>query len=142
MTIAERQGNIFDAPDDFIFAHCISADFALGAGLTVQSQNRLGTRDELREKFRKYAWAGYGTCILTKRTLNLITKQFCYEKPSYENLWSALCKAKAICETHGYKKLAMPRIGCGIDGLNWLAVKSMVEQVFADTDVEIVVYYL
>lgn len=36
-------------------------------------------------------------------------------------------------------KLAMPRIGCGLDKLEWSKVKAIIEEVFADTDVEILV---
>jgi hypothetical protein len=35
--------------------------------------------------------------------------------------------------------LAMPRIGCGLDRLQWENVKFMIEFVFAKVDVEIVV---
>lgn len=36
-------------------------------------------------------------------------------------------------------KFAMPRIGCGLDRLQWDKVKTIIEEVFADTDVEILV---
>jgi hypothetical protein len=33
----------------------------------------------------------------------------------------------------------MPAIGCGLDRLNWDIVKYYIRQVFADTDIEILV---
>lgn len=33
MTLTEIQGNLFDAPRGWALVHCISADFALGAGI-------------------------------------------------------------------------------------------------------------
>lgn len=36
-------------------------------------------------------------------------------------------------------KLAMPRIGCGLDRLQWVKVKEIIEEVFANTNVEILV---
>ena len=37
-------------------------------------------------------------------------------------------------------KLAMPLIGCGLDRLEWDNVREIVQEVFADTNVEITVY--
>lgn len=42
--------------------------------------------------------------------------------------------------SHNVPKLAMPRIGCGLDGLNWTKVKEMVCQIFQSDAVEIAVY--
>lgn len=37
-------------------------------------------------------------------------------------------------------KLAIPRIGCGIDGLEWDKVSAVLEKVFGNEKVEITVY--
>lgn len=34
----------------------------------------------------------------------------------------------------------MPRIGCGLDGLNWSKVKEMICQIFQSDAVELVVF--
>jgi hypothetical protein len=36
----------------------------------------------------------------------------------------------------------MPKIGCGLDGLDWDIVSTLIKGVFSDTDVNIQVYYL
>lgn len=36
----------------------------------------------------------------------------------------------------------MPRIGCGLDKLEWNKVKEMIKEIFEDTDIVIEVYYL
>ncbi|XP_034667599.1 ADP-ribose glycohydrolase OARD1-like [Drosophila subobscura] len=38
------------------------------------------------------------------------------------------------------KQLAIPRIGCGIDGLEWDKVSGVLEYVFGQEQLEIVVY--
>lgn len=40
------------------------------------------------------------------------------------------------------KYLAMPKIGCGLDRLQWGKVKEIICEVFKDMDVEILVCYL
>jgi len=37
------------------------------------------------------------------------------------------------------KKLAMPRIGCGLDKLQWSMVREIIIDIFKDTDCKIVV---
>lgn len=39
-------------------------------------------------------------------------------------------------------KLAMPKIGCGLDRLNWDDVSYLIQDIFKDIDIEIRVYYL
>jgi len=38
--------------------------------------------------------------------------------------------------------IAMPKIGCGLDKLDWSKVRSIIEDIFEDVDCEIVVMYL
>ena len=40
------------------------------------------------------------------------------------------------------KKLVIPKIGCGLDRLSWDKVEPMVQEIFKDLDIEIVVCYL
>lgn len=51
----------------------------------------------------------------------------------------ALDKMKQICLKNNIKKIAMPVIGCGLDRLNWNDVSEQIKNVFANTDVEILV---
>ena len=39
----------------------------------------------------------------------------------------------------GVKKIAMPKIGCGLDRLGWVMVKHLIEQTFRDIEGEILV---
>jgi len=41
---------------------------------------------------------------------------------------------------HDVKHIAMPRIGCGLDGLVWPKVQTVLEDVFAKESIEISVY--
>jgi hypothetical protein len=44
---------------------------------------------------------------------------------------------------NGIRELAMPRIGCGMDGLNWQAVKDLLFEIFGEIyDLLINVYHL
>lgn len=50
---------------------------------------------------------------------------------------------RRLAEEHGVKKIAMPKIGCGLDRLQWPDVEARIRSVFDDTeDVEILVVML
>ena len=40
------------------------------------------------------------------------------------------------------KRIKMPKIGCGLDGLSWDKVSEIVKNIFHDMDIDIIVYYL
>ncbi len=136
--------DLFTVPEEYYLAHCISADFALGAGIAVLFCRKFDMRNKLRAKYpnylNKYIINDYkGECILEGRTFNLITKERCFHKPTYESLRMSLGKMRDICLELGITKLAMPKIGCGIDGLSWSTVSTMIQDVFKDTEIEIIV---
>lgn len=146
MTIREEQRDLFTVPTDYILVHCISADLAMGAGIAKEFARR-GVKAQLIENYRGMTEAG--DCVLTATTgwrleYNLVTKKRYWQKPTYDSLKIALINAKIYSLMIADKepkpvKLAMPRIGCGLDRLQWDKVKAIIEEVFANTNVEILV---
>ena len=49
---------------------------------------------------------------------------------------------KTLCLEQNIKKLVMPKIGCGLDKLQWNTVKENIIKIFNDTDIEILICYL
>lgn len=137
MTFVEEYRDLFTVPKEYYLCHCISADFALGAGIAVEFNKRFN----MREKLRKYhpERITRETCILIDRVLNLVTKEFYYTKPTYDSLEFALKEMYNICYENNITKIAMPTIGCGLDGLKWNKVKDTIQKVFYFTDVDILV---
>ena len=144
MTIREEQRDLFTVPTDYTLVHCISADLAMGAGIAKEFAKR-GAKAQLQ---RDYQDIEVGDCLVSDTTgwraeLNLVTKEKYWQKPTYETMRMVLEDAKWLYEevlSYGITvKLAMPRIGCGLDRLQWNKVKAIIEEVFADTDVEILV---
>lgn len=143
MILKEEQRDLFTVPKDYILVHCISADFAMGAGIAKEFARR-GVKARLIENYCGMTKAG--GCVTTATTgwrleFNLVTKEKYWQKPTYDSLKTALINARILALMNGDKpvKLAMPRIGCGLDKLEWFKVKAIIEEVFADTDVEILI---
>ena len=70
----------------------------------------------------------------------LVTKKLSTGKPILEDLVSSLEKMREHCTEHGVKCLAMPRIGCGLDRLEWRKVKPKIEEIFSGLDISITIY--
>lgn len=138
MIFREIKQDLFTVPLDYALVHCISADFALGAGIAAKFQEKYQTRDELKSKRLNYTFVS-GDCIRTgsedsRIVFNLITKPHYWNKPTYTTLYEALCVLKTAVLMRGYSKLAMPRIGCGLDKLNWIEVSKMIKMIFSDIE--------
>ena len=143
MKYIEVKQDLFKAPPDYALVHCISSDFALGAGIAIQFQKRYNTRNELRSRCPNYKFHG-GDCIGTSSkgtrvAFNLVTKKRFWNKPTYKDLEDSLYELLEMVELTGYKKLAMPKIGCGLDGLEWETVRGIIHSVFEWSNVEIMV---
>lgn len=139
LTIEHR--DLFTVPHSYTLCHCISADFALGAGI-AKKFTELGVREDLFRKYGNWEWRGEGACLYTTATtwngeFNLITKDKCYHKPTIISLGQALCAMRD--HLIGGDKIAMPKIGCGLDRLKWEDVEQMLHNVFDSQDVEILV---
>ena len=72
----------------------------------------------------------------------MITKEKYWHKPTRRSFELALEDLVDLCEQLNVHKLGMPRIGCGLDRLQWSWVKSKIEEKFANTDIDIQIRYL
>lgn len=144
MTYKEIQGDLFLLENEYYLAHCISADFKLGAGIAVEFDRRYNMAAILHTYFPNYLREFKdgnigGSCILYGKVFNLITKNRYWEKPTNITMYKALLAMKDLCLKNNIKRLAMPKIGSGLDKLKWEDVSKLIQGVFKDTDIEIVV---
>lgn len=145
MIYKEEVRDLFSVPEDYYLAHCISADFGMGKGIVVEFNKRFDMKNKLRGKY--VDWIRYwdnsgecrGDCLREGRVFNLITKRNYWSKPTYKTLTNALEHMNILCKANKIRKLAMPLIGCGLDGLKWDRVSEIIQKVFKDTDIEILV---
>lgn len=138
MTIEIIKKDLFTMEEDYYLAHCISADFALGAGIAKTFNYKYDMRSKLFGNYPNYVYRG-GDALLVDNVFNLVTKAKCFQKPTYESLTEALEMMKDKITSLTINNLAMPMIGCGLDRLQWSRVKNIIENVFVDTDINIIV---
>lgn len=152
MILTECVMDLFTVHESYYLAQCISADFAMGKGIAVEFNKRFNTRNNLRQRFPSFAkditnitgvdTSKYGSCILDGRVLNLVTKMNYWDKPTMDSMFNALSNMKLVCMQNNITRIAMPTIGCGLDGLKWYKVKELIETIFKDTQIEIIVCML
>lgn len=138
MVYKEEVRDLFTVPQGYMLAHCISADFNLGGGIAKQFCEHYDMRNRLFADYRP-DFDVVGLALQIDNVYNLVTKRYVHNSPTYENLTMALEDMKNNMVYNGRKKLAMPRIGCGLDGLNWKIVCSIIKDIFGDTNIEILV---
>ena len=152
MVMVEQQMNLFDVGSEYALVQCASSDLALGKGIATEFNKRFDLRnklvrrygEELIGEFKAYG----GGAVLYSDTENgrdffvLITKEMYWGKPTYTTLRQSLTSMKYKCLQLNIDKLAMPKIGCGLDRLDWPSVKRIISDVFWNTDIEIRVCYL
>lgn len=135
----EEQRNLLEVPQGYWLAHCISGDFALGAGVAKQIDEAFNEREALKELWEKEE----DNCVIPHgNVLNIVTKRYYWQRPTLDSLRAALNDLRLLVQEEKIKKIAMPRIGCGLDRLNWADVSPMIQDIFGDLDIEIMVCYL
>ena len=139
--ITEIQGDLFTCDSDFALVHCVSADLKMGRGIAVEFKKRFGGLLELREQDGCVGDALVQNCQ-GRYVYYLITKKICYYTPRYHDLKKALISCREHAILHNVSKLAMPRISCCMDRLNWTLVREMICDVFRKSGIQIRIYYL
>lgn len=155
MNYREEYRDLFEVNADvegesYCLAHCISADFGMFGGIVLGFNERWDMKNVLVSKHGNYQskFMKQGALIIpvvvedhdkTTIVYNLITKETVRDKPRYYDLSVALKLMKAHMTSLGLTRLAIPMIGCGIDRLDWKFVRIIIQEVFKDTDIEILV---
>lgn len=137
-TITEiHDTDIITSPATYMIAHCISRDCALGVGIAKYL-------DDVYDIKRALINASFNASsdlvsivespITGRLIANIVTKHKYYHKPTYESLQLALNALLSTMIDKRITKLALPKIGCGYDKLEWSRVKSMIYDTFSHVD--------
>lgn len=136
----EIYGDLFSAPLDYSLVHCVGADYPLlsySCGIAKEFRERYGAVIPITK-------VGNLAVIKADRIIiHLITKETCRSsRPTLETMKECLISLHDYVKENKIEKLAMPKIGCGLDRLNWADVKKLIGDILLPTGVRILVYYL
>lgn len=150
--IKESRGDLFQLKG-YVLAHCISADVTKNRGMGA------GIAKTFRQKYPRMPGA---ISVLLKPDqavryrkgdqviYNLVTKERFYHhigrgidsETYYRNLRNALVDMRDQMQHYGETRLAIPRIGSGLDRGDWKVIKDIIEEVFASSEIEVLIKYL
>ena len=145
----ERNGDLFGT-DAKAVGHGVNVRGAMGAGIAVAFRQRW---PQMYEEYRKVCRDGVlvpGGCYAWETededriglVLNLASQDD--PGPNASISWldsSATCAAAAAIE-RGIDRIAIPRIGCGIGGLDWDEVEQTLRRIEEETGIEFEVWTL
>jgi O-acetyl-ADP-ribose deacetylase (regulator of RNase III) len=144
MPIELVKGDLFETPGIKAYAHGVDCAGEMAAGVAGQFKKRwpamfaeyqalcAAKRLPLGDVF---PWIGEDVTIY-----NLAIQRNWREKAKVAALSSSLQKMVALAAAAGITKVATPRLGAGLGGLEWLRVRRVLDEVGAETPVTIVVF--
>lgn len=152
MTYSEEQFDITNIDKhEYLVAHCIAADLMWGGGIApIIIRGMYDAEMACRYKcstnpdgYKGNLTAGDIMPVHTEigDFVNLITKEHSWDKPTYKTFTRSIVALKDYMVSNGIGKLCIPKIGCGLDRLEWDVVKYIIKGIFNDTDIEIRVVF-
>lgn len=142
MKYTEVKGNLFNADRKYVFAHCIATDCRMGAGIATQFARRNPSMRSVLLDSQPLVGDVLYFDDEKDRVFNLFTKNSSWDKPAREDFNRIVISLKNCMVSIGFRHLAIPLIGSGLDRLDWNITEDFIMRVFADTDIEILVYRL
>ena len=142
--------DIFESGADII-CHQVNCQGVMGSGVAKQ------VREKYPEIYESYCWycnqshellgKAYPTYIhprhntKTKVIFNLFAQEnYGYDGQCYTNYEALKTCFEEVASYTGYKTIAIPyKIGCARGGGDWNIVYKMIEEVFADSDCEVLI---
>ena len=124
--------------------HCISADARMSKDFADFLSHRIPGLRSIRRKARLFMGQVYPFWDSTgKRYIyNLVTKERFYDKPNLSTLSKTLEAMNIRASINGVSTIAIPKLGCGLDQMNWQEIVKLLQDIFAYADVQLVVYTL
>jgi O-acetyl-ADP-ribose deacetylase (regulator of RNase III) len=142
--VTEHRGDLFKgAGDSASLGHCVSRCMSMSKGIATEFKKRFGRVQELLAQ--NVGIGGVATLEMKdpKRfVFYLVTKEKYYGKPTYDAISASIDAMRDLAVKHGIKRLCLPRIGCGLDGLQWAQVREMLHKAFLGTTCVVDIYYL
>lgn len=141
--LAYKKGDLFTQKGKASLAHCVSADLEMGAGIATGFKSNFykGGMVSLVSQCPTV-----GSFVFSKDgehfVYNLVTKEKYWEKPKLLDLFSSLMEMADHAMANGVKEICIPKLGCGLDRLDWTDVEAGIKEIFSGTGIKITVYII
>lgn len=143
-TFTQHTGNLFDS-DATALGHGVNTEGRMGAGIAVAFRN---ADPDMYEAYRQECWSGRlraGTMFAypgPRWVYNIASQDRPGAHARLDWLDTGVQAALAHARDHAVDSLALPRIGCGIGGLSWDKVSTVLARAAARSGVKVEVWTL
>ncbi|XP_026812179.1 uncharacterized protein LOC113553188 isoform X2 [Rhopalosiphum maidis] len=134
----EIDEDLFKLSKDYSLAHCVAEDLRMGAGIAVEFKRIFGGVGKLIDQKLKIGDVG----IVERHNqyaFYLVTKKFSNGKPTINTMEKVLRSLVIIMKKLNLTKLGIPKIGCGLDKLDWSDTRSLIIDIFSGSGIDITV---
>ena len=143
--ILQEKIQILNGNDETIFqantaiAYCISADAKMSEGFAKTICFRVNGLPKYcrRTKVNVGSTLPYWDPESNYFIYNLVTKSKFYEKPTLDNFRMSLEDKRGHALLNNVTKTSMPKIGCGLDKLQWTDVFKLIQDTFTYSGIRI-----
>ena len=137
-----ENGNIFNSNCDFL-VNPVNTVGIMGKGLALEFKKKFPNNFIKYQKFCKDNSFDIGKLLIVKENnksiINFPTKKHWKNKSEYEYIEKGLEKLKKAIENYNIKSIAFPKLGCGLGGLEWNIVFSMLKKLEKEISNEILI---
>jgi len=137
--IESGTGNLLEA-DAEALVNTVNCDGFMGKGIALQFKKAFPANFEAYAKAcksgdvrpgRVFVYET-GALVNPKLIINFPTKRHWREKARLEDIVDGLNDLVGEVRARGVRSLAVPPLGCGLGGLDWSAVRPLIERAFAE----------
>ncbi|KAK3912481.1 ADP-ribose glycohydrolase OARD1 [Frankliniella fusca] len=138
--VKEIKCDLFALPESYALAHCVGSDFIMSSGIAVKFRKKYRNVPELLDQNKNPGQVAFIKIAKSEQYIYyLVTKLCSTGKPKWEDFEKSVTEWRDLCLEHKISKIAIPKIGCGRDLLDWNRVLNLLNQQFSNTGIEITV---
>ena len=146
--IRYTQGNLLDAPTEAL-VNTVNEVGVMGKGIALMFRETFPANTEAYEKAVEAREVRVGRMFVTENRalvgprwiINFPTKKHWRNPSKLEWVQEGLRDLAAVLRKHNIRSVAVPPLGCGNGGLDWMMVKREIEAALAELpDVDVLVY--
>ena len=139
--IEMAEGDLLNLDSNYAIALCIAGDCAMSDGLAKKIKETFGSITDDNKNIHEI-----GHIIKQesndKTILHVITKQESAKKPTWKHFKKSMYNLAKKCEELQIKQLALPKLGTGLDGLEWAKIMKVLKHAFQSSQTTVTVIYL
>ena len=135
----QQRRNKFSSQHNTAIAPCVSADGKMSKGFAETTCRRVNGLQDLCRRYKTTVGSAvpYWDPESNNFIYNLVTKSKFFEKPTLDNPTISLKNMRGHALLNNITTISMPKVGCGLDKLQWTDVFRLIQDTFTYSGIQI-----